>query len=194
MAIHSTNQTSSEQQFLAEVDDPALVRPRVWYAAYTRSHHEKSVERQLTGKGIQCFLPLYQTVREWSHYRKAKLDLPLFPNYLFVHISRQEQSQILGSFGLIGLVGPGNKPQPLLDREIEGLRAGLENRGFEPHPFLTVGQKARIVSGPLAGMEGVVIRTKGSLRVVLSVNLIKQSVAVDISADEIQPIASAHLN
>jgi transcription antitermination factor NusG len=176
-------------------EDRALREDRAWFAAFTRSHHEKSVERHLTGRGIHCFLPLYKTMHRWSHYRKANLDLPLFPNYLFVCISRQERAHVLGVTGLLGLVGPGNRPAALSNDEIERLRAGLQERKFEPHPYLAVGERARIMAGPLAGMVGVVLRTKARLRMVLSVDLIMQSAAVEVSANELEPArAMARLN
>lgn len=175
-------------------EEGAFSEPRTWFAAFTRSHHEKSVERHLEGRGIECFLPRYQAVHRWSHYRKAQLDLPLFPNYLFVRISRPEQSRVLGVCGLIGLVGAGNRPAALAEEEIERLRASLQQRSVEPHPYLAVGERARIAAGPLAGMEGVIVRSKSGLRMVLKIDLIMQGAAVEVSADELTPAGPLQLN
>jgi transcriptional antiterminator NusG len=164
---------------------------RRWFAVFTRSHHEKRVALDLTERGIQSFLPLYQAVHQWTNHRKAALDLPLFPNYLFVHIAPRERIRTLGVSGIVSMVSKGKVPVPLPDAEIELLRTGLHLRNFEPHPYLAVGVKARIAAGPLAGMEGIVVRKKSGLRVVLTVNLIMQSVAVEVAADELEPHGSS---
>lgn len=160
---------------------------RDWFAILTQTHHEKRVVEHFTQRGIQSFLPLYSTVHQWSHYRKVKVDLPLFPNYLFVHIAPCERVRTLEVPGVLSLVCQGRRPVALPEYEIESLRSGLQLRKFEPHPYLTVGTRARILVGPFAGMEGVVLRRKTGLRVVLTVALIMQSVAVEVSADELAP-------
>jgi transcription antitermination factor NusG len=163
---------------------------RHWFAIRTRSHHEKGVLQRLTGRGIQSYLPLYRTVHQWTSHRTAALDLPLFPTYLFIHIAPQERMRAIQVPGVLNLVGPGNTPSPLQDEEIESLRAGLSLRRFEPHPYLVAGARVRIATGPLAGLEGVVQRRKGCLRVVLTVDFIAQSVAVEMDAEELEPCGS----
>ena len=163
--------------------------PKNWFAVYTRSHHEKRVAEHLAQREVESFLPLYRTVHSWSNHRKAVLDLPLFPNYLFVHIAPAERVRTLGIPGVLSVVSRGGAAAPLLDAEIEQLRSGLSLRRMEPHPHLAVGRRARIVKGPLAGLDGVVVRMKGSLRVVLTVALILQSVAVEADADELEQLS-----
>jgi transcription antitermination factor NusG len=99
---------------------------------------------------------------------------------------------VLGVQGVLSLVGRGCDPTPLSDFEIESLRSGLHLRKFEPHPFLIVGSKARIKIGPLQGMEGVLLRTKNNLRVVLTVTLINQSIAVEVDAEDVEPVYRHH--
>jgi len=107
-------------------------------------------------------------------------------------VDRSERVRVLEVPGVLTVVGgPGRQPAPLPEAEIEALRAGLHLRRAEPHPLLTAGQRARIRSGALAGMEGVVVRQKGSLRVVLTVNLILQSVAVEVDGSELEPMDSS---
>jgi transcription antitermination factor NusG len=159
----------------------------IWFAVYTRSHHEKSVARQLLQKGIEHYLPLYQSRHVWTNGRRVVLDLPLFPNYLFVNILPTERSRVLSTEGVVMFVDRGNVVNPVLDSEIEQLRAELRLRKFEPHPNIAVGQLGRIVSGPLAGLKGILLRRKGDLRVVLTAPLINQCVAVEVNADEIVP-------
>jgi transcription antitermination factor NusG len=113
------------------------------------------------------------------------LDLPLFPNYLFVHILQTERSRVLSIDGVVMFVDRGDVIAPVQDTEIEQLRAELHLRASEPHSDTAIGQKGRIVAGPLAGMEGTVLRRKGNLRLILTVPLINQLVAVEVNADEV---------
>ena len=173
----------------ANVGSGHLIADRKWFAVFTRSHHEKRVVEQLQAKGVESFLPIVKTVHHWTHHRKVTLDLPLFPNYLFVKIAHRERSATLAVSGVLSLVGHGGTPSSLPDKEIERLRSVLAQRDFQPHPYLATGTRARILAGPLAGMEGIVLRSKGHLRVVLSVDLIQQSMSVEVSADELMPSA-----
>jgi transcriptional antiterminator NusG len=166
------------------------VEQRDWLAIFTRTHHEKRVAQHLWQRGIQSFLPLYQSVRQWSHNRRVALELPLFPNYLFVHAASHERSRILDVSGVLSIVGRGNNPASLPSDEIERLRSGLYLRKCEPHPYLAAGVKVGIVAGPFAGLEGVVVRKKGGLRVVVTIDLIAQCVAVEVSAEELEPHSS----
>ena len=158
-----------------------------WKAAYTRRHHEKSVARHLTRLGVECFLPLYLEERHWSNDRKPILEMPLFPNYLFVCVSAQSRVQVLKTPGVIDIVGRNSTTDQIANEEIEILRSGLHLRKPEPHLF-ALGERVRIASGPLSGLEGVVLRQKGSLRVVIMVPLIRQSVSVEIAAAELEPL------
>jgi transcription antitermination factor NusG len=158
---------------------------RMWFAVYTRSHHEKSIAKQLAYKGIDFYLPLYRTQHAWTHRRRVTLDLPLFPNYLFVQILQSERSRVLATEGVVMLVDRGDVISPVPDSEIERLRAELPLRASEPHSEVAVGQKGRIIAGALAGMEGIVLRHKGALRLILTIPLINRSVAVEVNADEV---------
>jgi transcriptional antiterminator NusG len=169
-----------------EVLGSDLLHRRNWFAIFTRTHHEKRVAQHLTDRGIQSFLPLYKSVHQWSHYRKATLDLPLFSNYVFVHIAPGERIRTLEVSGVLSMVSHGSAPAALPDAEIERLRFGLPLRNFKPHPYLAVGTKARIRGGPFAGMKGIVLREKSGLRIVLTVELIMQSVAVEVDAGELE--------
>jgi transcription antitermination factor NusG len=162
-----------------------------WFAVYTSPRHEKRVSQYLGQKEIEHYLPLYRTQRKWRDGSKVTLNLPLFPGYLFVHISKSERVPVLQVPGVLSFVGgTGRQPAPLPEAEINALRAGLPLRRAEPHPLLTVGQRARIRSGALAGMEGVVVRRKNSLRVVLTMELIKRSVAVEVDEAELETLIS----
>lgn len=157
-----------------------------WFAVYTKPRHEKRVAQHLAIQRIEFFLPLYRSLRRWNNGCKVEVELPLFPSYLFVRISKEERPRVLGAYGVLSFVGIKNTPAVLPDFEIESLRTGLQQRKCEPNPYLVVGEKARIKAGPMAGMEGVLVRKKNDLRVVLSVHLIRQSIAVEVEADDIE--------
>jgi len=158
-----------------------------WYAIRTCSRHEKCVCKHLESRQIICFLPLHTAVHRWRNGCQARVETPLFPNYLFVEIDLRDRLHVLEVPGILSLVGVGNKPVPLPDFEIQSLRSGLHQRMYEPHAYLAVGQKVRIKSGPLENLTGVLVREGGGLRVVISVDLIKQSVAVEVDAEDVEP-------
>ena len=166
-----------------------------WFAVYTISRHEKRVAQHLTQREIEFYLPLYRSRRKWSDGSRVTLELPLFPGYLFVRIKRTERVRVLDVPGALAVVGgTGREPVALPDDAIEALRTGLHLRRAEPHPLLTVGQRARIRSGALAGMEGVVLRMKNSFRVILTLEHIQRSIAVEVSGDDLEPVGSANLS
>lgn len=162
-----------------------------WYAIYVRPSHEAQVAKRFTIREIEGYLPQYQVERRWKNRCTKKLDLPLFPGYIFAHISPTERVRVLEVPSVLFVVGTAGRPTPLADCDIDALRAGLEVRNALPHPFLNLGERARIRRGALAGMEGVVLRSKNSLRVVISLDLIMQSVAVEVDWDELEPVTPA---
>lgn len=165
-----------------------------WYAVYTTSRHEKRVAEHFSHREIDHYLPLYRTERKWKDGSRVTLQLPLFPGYIFVHIPRIERIRVLSVPGALAIVGgTGGEPAPLPDAAIEGLRRGLEVRQAEPHPLLTVGQRARIRSGAFEGMEGVVVKKKNSFRVVLTLEQIMQSIAVEVAEADLEPLLDADL-
>jgi transcription antitermination factor NusG len=159
-----------------------------WFAVYTTPRHEKAVARQFEVRHIESFLPLYRSVRRWKNGCRVEVDRPLFPNYIFASLERHEYGRVLQTPGVLSLVGSKREPSPVVSSEIESLRSGLPLREFEPHPYLVAGDRVRIHSGPFAGMVGVLVRRKNNLRVVLSLDLIMQSVAVEIGMDEVEPV------
>ena len=169
-------------------------QPCRWFALYTASRHEKRVAQHLGQREIEFYLPLYKSERKWADGSRVMLDLPLFPGYLFVHIRRSERSRVLGVPGALAVVGgTGGEPAWLPDATIDALRSGLEARPARPHPLLTVGQRVRIRSGALAGFEGIVVRNKNSFRVVLTVEYIMQSYAVEVALEDLEPLTSGEL-
>ncbi len=162
--------------------------PLRWYAAYTRSHHEKSVVKRLAHKGIECFVPLYRTRHAWSHNRTAELQLPLFPNYVFIRIHRQFLRVTLETPGIYSVISRGRDPEPLPNEIIHQLQAGVEANNLHPCASAPMGTRVRITAGPMAGISGILVRKKSGLRVVLSVDVILKSVAVEVDGREIVPL------
>jgi transcription antitermination factor NusG len=157
-----------------------------WYAAYTRANHEKSVAEQLCARSVENFLPLYASMRKWKD-RRVKLDLPLFPGYVFVRLAIRDRLRVQQVPGVVRLVGFGGTPTELPAEDVEALQLGLA-RGIhaEPHPYLTLGRRVRLMSGPLEGMRGILLRRKGNRRVVVSLELIQRSVVVDVGIADVE--------
>lgn len=162
-------------------------RTERWYAAYTCSRYEKHVARQLQERRIDCFLPLYRSWRRWKDRRK-QIELALFPSYVFVRMAWPERLRVLDLPGVVRLVSFNGRPAPLPDPEIEALRRGLEQRIYaEPHPYLRVGHKVRVVQGPLAGTRGILALKKDKLRLVISLDVLMRSIAVEVSTANCGP-------
>jgi transcription termination/antitermination protein NusG len=158
-----------------------------WYAAYTKSRHEKTVAGQLQSKGIETFLPLYETLRRWKNGTHL-VQLPLFPGYAFARFALAARLPVLKIPGVVRLVGFSGMPAAIEDDQVESLRQALANGvSAEPHPYLTEGRRVRITAGPLAGREGILVRRQGLVRVVLSIDLIQRSVLVDVNAESLEP-------
>lgn len=169
------------------VSQAAQAEPR-WYAAYTCAQHEKRVAEQLGQRSAEHFLPLYKSVRRWKD-RRVQLELPLFPGYVFVRMPLRDRLRVLEIPSVAHLVSFNGIPAALPEEEIESLREALVGRlRAEPHPYLTIGRRVRITAGPLASFEGILVRRKGSLRVVLSMDLVQRSIVVNVDVSDIEPI------
>lgn len=170
----------SSSSLLSLSEQAVACREPRWYAAYTCSNHEKQVAAQLGDRDVEHFLPLYETVHRWKD-RRVRLRLPLFPGYVFVRIALCDRLEVLRVPSVVRLVGFGSSlPVSLPEQQIETLRRGFAGGlHAQPHLYLTAGRRVRIVNGPLAGLDGILVRRKGNCRVVLSVDLIQRSMAVE---------------
>jgi transcription antitermination factor NusG len=165
--------------------------PASWFTAYTAPRHEKRVAEHFRQRQIDCYLPLYKSRRRWKDGSKTILELPLFPSYIFVRIALEDRVQVLEVPGVVSLVCCGKTPVSLTDSEVERLREGLQLRKAEPHPYLVIGERVRIRVGPLAGMEGVLLRENNKFRVVLSLGQIMRSVAVEVDSSDLEQIGES---
>jgi transcription antitermination factor NusG len=161
-----------------------------WVAAYTSSHHEKRVASCLNERQIESFLPLYSTTHRWKNRCAMKLELPLFPNYVFIRMTHQDRTRVLEVPGVWSLVSFGRSLASLPDFEIAALRSGVGQRKIEPHAYLVVGERVRIKAGAMLGLEGVLVREKSRSRVVIAIEAIRQSVAVEVDAVDLEPAAA----
>lgn len=162
-----------------------------WYVAHTRPNHEKRVAKQLGQRRLEHLLPLYNSIRQWKD-RKVRLAMPLFPGYVFARFSLRERLRVLEIPGVAGLVGFGTRPAQLADEEIESVQRCMSCPGeIKPHPYLCVGRRARVKSGPLRGLEGFIVQLKNRTRMVLSFDLIQRSATLDADQIELEPVVSS---
>ena len=162
-----------------------------WYAVHTFPRHEKQVAEHLRLRSIESFLPLYRCTRRWKNGMRAELQLPLFPGYLFTRLARREWAPVLQAPSVVTLVGVRGRPAGIPEREIETVRRAVDSFKAEPHPFLAIGDRVRITAGPLDGIEGLLVRRMQDFRVVLSVDILMRSIAVEVDAADIVRVAAA---
>jgi transcription antitermination factor NusG len=178
----------SEPGSLAE---DSLHSEMLWYAGYTASRHEKRVAEHFAQRGVEHFLPLYETIHRWNNGRH-RVQLPLFPGYIFVRIALRDRLRVIEVPGFVRLVGFNSLPHPLPEADINKMKEALSKGVLaEPYPYLTVGTRVEIRNGPMQGMTGILLRRQNKCRVVISVDLIMRSMAVDVDAGDVIPIQGA---
>jgi transcription termination/antitermination protein NusG len=159
-----------------------------WFALYTRANHEKTSAAHLEQRAVEHFLPTFQSVRRWKD-RKKQLELPLFPGYLFARFDPRAKLDVLNVPGVVRLVGFDSRPMALPDDEIENLRVAIrENLDVQPHAYLIAGRRVRVIRGPLSGMHGTLVRRKGRTRLLVSIELIQRSAAIEVAAEDVELI------
>lgn len=160
-----------------------------WFALRVHTRKEAFVASQLQSRGVECFLPLYKSMRKWSD-RVKELEQPLFPSYLFSRFDYQDRRGVIMTPGVLQVVGNGRSALPIPEEEISAIQSAVASGlDHQPWPYIEVGERVRVVYGSLAGLEGILIHFKGSNRVVLSVNLLRRSVAVEMEAAWLAPVA-----
>lgn len=167
------------------------VMPLRWYAAYTRHQHEKAAASHLSGKGFEVLLPLYRSLNRWKD-RYKEVFLPLFPGYVFVFADLHRKVDVLRAPGVCWLVGAAGIPVSIPQPDIDCLRKLSDSSlACQPHPYLKCGDRVRVRSGPLVGMEGILVQVKRQWRVVVTMDLLRQSAAVEIDAATLERLPSA---
>jgi transcription antitermination factor NusG len=163
----------------------------LWYAVHVRSRHEFQVTERLNMKGLETFLPSVERLRKWKD-RKKLIAFPLFPGYIFVHTTKESKNllSVLKVKGVVRLLStiPG-EPDPIPDDQILSLKTLVDNKeDLDPYPYLSEGQRVAIIKGPLAGVEGILVEKLDKHILVLSVDVLRQGVAVTINAADVEKI------
>jgi transcription antitermination factor NusG len=160
-----------------------------WYAVYTRSRQEKVVHRALEGAGMGSYLPLRRVLSRWKD-RRQWVEKPLFPGYLFVKAPQERLWTVRDLRGVVCVVGNGERPTPVPEVQVESVRRMLEGTDrADPWPYMKEGMRVRVTAGPLIGLEGFVVERRNACRLVVSVDLLGRSVATEIDAASLEPIA-----
>ena len=165
------------------------VEAESWYGLQTRPRHEKIVAQRLGERGVTTFLPLVSEVHRWSD-RKKTVEVPLFGCYVFAKFAsnRSDRLRVLRVDGVFGLVGTKGEGTPIPDQQIDAVRSLVETQlPWSSHPFLKIGQRVRVTSGVLDGLEGILVSRNGDRSLVISVDAIQRSLAVRVEGYEVEP-------
>jgi transcription antitermination factor NusG len=182
----SNNQILAGYAQVSPIQTPAALN---WFAIRTRSRHEKVVERQLRGQGIEVFYPVISQIHQWSDRRKL-VEAPLFAGYAFVRIAPapEQRVRVLRTQGVVELVGTLGQGTPIPEDQIEAVRTVVSLKlPFTQHVFLKVGQRVRVRGGALDGVEGVLVACNGSRNLVISVEPIQRSLSIRIEGYQVEP-------
>ncbi len=187
----STNdQPRSHRQSTSLLADGPDTVGKEWFAVLTRARHEKVVEQRLCGKGVLTFLPLVRQEHRWSDRRKT-VEVPLFSSYIFAKLTprNDERLRVLLVDGVLGFVGPRDQGVSIPEEQIDSVRKLVQEQlPYCSHPFLKIGQRVRIRSGALDGVEGILVSRRGERTLVVSVDIVNRSLAVRIEGYDVEPI------
>jgi transcription antitermination factor NusG len=162
--------------------------PERWFAVRVKSRCEKVVAQMAEGRGFEEFLPVYRSRRRWSD-RQQEVELPLFPGYLFCRLNPEHRLPLLTIPGVVHMVGIGKTPVPVDDAEMAAIQSAVQSGlSAEPWPYLEIGDRVQLVAGPLTGLEGILAASDKQQRIVVSVTLLRRSVAVTIERDWVRPL------
>lgn len=178
---HQTGPFAGPQRHPLETAHP-------WYALRVRPRFEKAVFRNLCGKGLTAFLPLYQERRRWSD-RVKLVELPLFPGYVFASLDIHDRLPVLQTPGVLHFVSFDGEPAPVDPGEIRALEAAARSGApMVPWPYLREGQRVLVARGPLRGLTGILLKVRDQFRLIISVTLLMRSVAVEIDREAVRPL------
>jgi transcription antitermination factor NusG len=166
-------------------------RGKEWYALRVRSRHEKQVANSARNRGFEEFLPFYQRRHRWSDRIKT-VEEPLFPGYVFCRLEIERRLPLLTIPGVLHFVGLGRTPLPIDETEVVAIQTAIQWKLWtEPWPWVELGQRVRVIDGPLTGVEGLLVENRKQFRVVISVTMLKRAVAVEIERDWVTPLDSS---
>src|SRR5215471_20374288 len=163
-----------------------------WYVLQCWARKESVITTHLENQGLECFLPKYKSIREWSD-RKKEVEQPLFPGYVFCRFDYSQRRPVVMTPGVLQVVGFGRTPTAVPDREVEALQTAVASGiASQPWPYLEVGERVLVKAGKLSGLEGILVSFKGKHRVVLSVSLLQRSVALEVDLDWVTSLNKTH--
>ena len=160
-----------------------------WFVLFVRANQEKKTAQRLASYDVEHFLPCCRSLRQWKD-RRVTLDMPLFPGYIFVRIPLRERMKVLTLPNIVGFVGNKSAPAIVSPEEIDSIRRGIEFGNAVPHPRLNVGQRVAIISGALCGIHGILLRAQNSTRVVIAIEPIARSFAVEVDISCLKPVGA----
>jgi transcription antitermination factor NusG len=164
-----------------------------WYVAYTYPRHEKAVADQVQLRSVETFLPTYTVKSQWKD-RRVQLELPLFAGYVFTRMTVRERVKVMSVPSVIRILSYRGMPVPIGDAEIDALRMCVANGAkFEPHAYIAVGDRVRVREGAFEGLEGVVVRRSNQCKLVVSLSLIHQSVALEVEPGSLEIVKAMNL-
>jgi transcription antitermination factor NusG len=163
----------------------ATPRPMAWFALVIHQYKRELCERMLARLNYEFFSPCTSVVREWSDRQKRML-VPLFPGYIFCRLNPENRVALLKVPGVRGIVGSGNRFLEVDPKEIEAIRVAHASKlPLESHPEVVLGQKVKVMQGPLRGLEGQLVRVKAQARLLLSVSMLNRAVSVEVEAHQL---------
>lgn len=166
----------------------------LWYVAYTYPRHEKAVSEQLQLRLVETFLPTYKHTSTWKD-RRVKLDLPLFAGYVFTRVPARDRLKVMSVPGVIRMLSYRGRPLPVSDAEIDAIRMCFRSGAkLEPHRYITVGDRVQVREGLFEGLSGIVVRENNKCKLVVSVELIHQSVSLEIEPACLELVTPANMS
>ena len=159
-----------------------------WYVLFVRTNQEKRVAESLAARAVEHYLPCYSSIRKWKD-RRIKLEMPLFPGYIFVRLPWFDKRNVLTVPNIVSLVGNSRGAAEMTEEEIQGIRRGLEQGTAQPHPYLKQGDRVMITTGIMSGMEGVLLRRQNGARIVICLDSIFRAFVVEVDEGSVQPLA-----
>ena len=163
----------------------------LWYALRVRSKCEKVVAGGLGQRDIVYYLPLFNKKRQWSD-RVKTIHVPLFSGYVFAEFNRMQMALLVTIPGFMYIVGRGDVPESLASSEIEAVRRVVDDGiGVEPWPFCEAGVRVEVIRGPMAGLQGVYLRSKSEDRLIISLPLLQRAISTEIESYNVRLIPEA---
>jgi len=159
-----------------------------WYALTVPYQHERQTEKALQSKGLETLMPVYRSRRQWSD-RVKDVEMPLFAGYVLCHFDLMNRIHVMDTPGVARIVGFGGAPAALEDSEIAVIqRMLLSKLPLAPWPYLKAGDRVRVEHGPMRGQEGTLVRTKDSVHLVINIDVLQRSIAVQVDREAVVPI------